>query len=149
MDINTRYSIPVTYLGTNVALNQKNNVESTASTEEKKDMEHITNGNSKIWEALGKEYDIRNSSFDELCDMSKRLYEAGQISLFDHATLTFDSSKSPQPIKPNLFLTEANANGKRDWIAEYEKRAARDLNMGNMMGYRVNKNILAILNRLR
>lgn len=147
MDINTRYSAPITNIGTNITLNKKNNVNFSASIEEKKNIEHLDNKNSEIWEELRKEYNILKSSFDELCDMSKRLYQAGQISLFDHAVLTFDPSKSPQPIKTNLCLTETDAEGKRDWIAEYEARAARDLKMSNMMGYRVNKNILGILER--
>lgn len=148
MDIYTRYSTAITNIGTNITLNKKNNVNFCASIEAKKNIEHVDNKNSEIWEELRKEYDIRNSSFDELCDISKKLYQAGQISLFDHAMLTFDPSKSPQPIKPNLCLTEVNAEGKRDWIAEYEAKAARDLKISNMMGYRVNKNIVGILERL-
>ncbi len=148
MDIYTRYNTPITYIGTNTPLKKKNNVNFSTSVEEN-NIEHVANKNLEIWEELGKEYNIRKSSFDELCDMSIRLYQAGQISLFDHAILTFDPSKSPQPIKPNLCLTEANADDKRDWIAEYEARAARDLKMGNMMGYKVNKNILEILEHLQ
>ncbi len=149
MDIHTQYSTPITNNGTNIKLEKSNDVNSFASIEEKKNAEYVVNENPEIWEELREEYDVRNSSFDELCDMSMRLYLAGQITLFEHAVLIFDPSKFSQPAGFNFCLTEANTEGKRDWIAEYEARAARDFKLGNMLGYKVKKNILGILERLQ
>lgn len=148
MNISSQFSMPITtYNKANVYKN--NNVNQLNLAEEIKKKAQETSNNSDVWGKLSKEYDIHNASFDELCDMSTRLYQAGQITLFDHAMLTFDPSKSPQPVKPNLCLTEAKVDGKRDWITEYEARAARDLQMGNMTGYGVNENIVGILDRLQ
>lgn len=148
MDIDIRNNTSITYIRPNLTANTNNNVNKQTPMEENRDIGKKVNEKPEIWEELAKVYDIRNASFDELCDMSIKLYQSGQISLFDHAMLTFDPSKSPQPIKPNLCLTEANADGKRDWIVEYEARAARNLKMGDMTGYRVNNNVLKILERL-
>lgn len=146
MHISVGYTIQESYFGANKTLNKAN---SSTSIKEKKNTDQVDNNSEDIWQKLAKKYNIRNATFDELCDMSKKLYEAGQISLFHHAILTFNPSKSPQPIKPNRCLTGADDDGKRDWIAEYEARAAKDLKVGNMMGYMVNKDIIRILERLQ
>lgn len=150
MDINTQYITPIAATSsTNMGFNERNNTGYSVSREEIAAIEQTAGENANIWAELAEEYDVRNSSFNELCEMSTRLYQAGQIYLFDHAMLTFDPGKSAQPAKPCIYLTVANAAGKRDWIAEHEARAARDLKIGNMIGYKVNKNVLMILARLQ
>lgn len=150
MNINTQYSTPTTtYSAINMKLIKQHNVNYSTSTESITVAEQSASKNTEIWGELAKEYDIRNASFNELSDISTRLYKAGEISLFGHAMLTFDPSKSPQPVKTNIYLTEPSDNGKRDWIAEYEARVAKNLKMGNITGYRVNKNVLKILVRLQ
>ncbi len=114
----------------------------------KKITEKESSNNSSVWEELGNKFDIRNASFEELCDISMTLYKAGQISLLEHGILTFDPSKSPQPVKPNLCLTPANEDGRRNWIAEYEERINQDLKIGNIVGLNNNKKILEILKHL-
>lgn len=101
----------------------RNNPEPYCLTQEKAEMEHKTEYSSNIWEELAKEHNIRNASFEELHDIAFKLYDTGEISFFDLGVLIFDPSKSPQKVRPNLFLTKANPDGKRDWIAEYEARA--------------------------
>ncbi|WP_237738246.1 hypothetical protein [Caldicellulosiruptor sp. F32] len=66
----------------------------------------------------------------------------------NHGILTFDPSESPQRIKPNIFLTQPDRDGRMDWIAEYEARVNRDLKIGNTTGYLNNMCILNILKQL-
>lgn len=111
---------------------------------------------NNVWEDLSKDYDVRNTTFDKICDITLKLYEAGEISFKDHATLTFDWNRGVEyfrqnlqiPVKSDLNLTPANSEGKRDWIAEYEERAKQDWKFGNILGYHSNQKALSILKRL-
>lgn len=107
-----------------------------------------SNNCSDVWEKLSEKFNIGNASFNDIKYVSSELYKAGQISLLDHGILTFDPSESPQRIKPNIFLTQSDSNARMDWIAEYEARANKDLNIGNTTGYLNNKRILNILKQL-
>ncbi|SNX53882.1 hypothetical protein SAMN05660242_1495 [Thermoanaerobacterium sp. RBIITD] len=107
-----------------------------------------SNNCSDVWEKLSEKFNISNASFNDIKYVSSELYKAGQISLLDHGILTFDPSESPQRIKPNIFLTQSDSNARMDWIAEYEARANKDLNIGNTTGYLNNKRILNILKQL-
>jgi hypothetical protein len=148
MIVNTNYYQTTPYVRTNMKSNVRNNPKTYCLTQEKVKTEHKTGYSSNIWEELAKEYDIRNASFQELCDISFKLYEAGEISFFDLGVLIFDPSKSPQKVRPNIFLTKASTGGRRDWIAEYEARANMDFKIGNTLGYKNNRRILDILRRL-
>lgn len=128
--------------------NQKNSEEAMNSTEGAVIQKVEGGKNLNIWSDMAQQIDIRNASFEELCDVSLALYQTGQITLLDHASLTFNPNQSPQELIGNYFMTKVNADGKRDWIAEYEARAARDLKMNNLSGYEYNKDILEILARL-
>ncbi len=103
---------------------------------------------SDIWSELSRKYDIRSASFDEMCEISSSLYEAGQITLFEHALFIFDPSKSPMTPDLDICLTPAGPDGKRDWISEYEARAAQDFSMGNMQSYKHMQKALDILRKL-
>lgn len=103
---------------------------------------------SNIWTDLKKEYDIRNASFDELYNVSSALYNAGEISLIEHGTLTFNPDLSPQKTNDNYTITQPNEQGKMDWIIEFEARAQRDLKLGNYQGYVHKNNLLKVLNNL-
>ena len=69
-----------------------------------------------------------------MCTISRRLYDAKQITLVDHAELTLDPTKIPGPVKGH-FLTPADQSGKRDWIAEWEAQADMQLKSGDTAGY--------------
>ena len=103
---------------------------------------------SDVWKELAEKFNVQNASFDDIKDISMQLYNEGQINGFECAMLTFDPSESPQSIKPNLFLTQADTNGKRDWISEYEARSAQNLKMGNLQSYKNNQRTLEILKKL-
>lgn len=151
MDISIQDITPVAAVtaSTKMGFNKGNNESYSSSIEERAAIEQAPGENADIWSELAAKYDIRNSSFNELCEVSARLYQAGQIYLFDYAMLTFDPDKSTQPVKPDIYITEANAGDKRDWIVEYEARAVKALKMNNKIGSKVIKNILKILERLK
>ncbi|KJS16441.1 MAG: hypothetical protein VR69_08705 [Peptococcaceae bacterium BRH_c4b] len=127
-------------------------------TQKKTDVEYKPDQTSDIWGELAREYDIRNATFDELCEMSLKLYEAGQISGGEHAILTFDYDKALQDIKSNIdlskfpqpasfYLTPASHEGRRDWIAEYEARLEQDSKI-NPSSCTFDQKLIQILKRL-
>ncbi len=100
-----------------------------------------------IWQSLAAKYDIRHATASELREISTALYKAGQISLSNHAILTFDPAKLPMLI-PDINLTPADRDGRRDWIAEYEARLKRDLKQNNLQAALQHHKIIEILKRL-
>lgn len=118
---------------------------SLSATQKKTEVEYKPDQASEIWGELAGAYDIRNATFDELCEISLKLYEEGQISLKDHGILTFNPSKSPQTPGLTINLTPASPEGRMDWIAEYEARLKRDLEINNLLGYANNQKIVQIL----
>lgn len=113
---------------------------------------------STLYEELSSKYDVRNATFGELTNISQALYAAGEISLIEHATLTFDYERSTNTLKQHaptsvssnfsMYETSANSNGQRDWIAEFGARASKDFQFGNLVGYQTKSKILAILQKL-
>lgn len=113
---------------------------------------------SNTWEELSGKYDVRKATFEEITEISQTLYEAGDISLKEHALLTFDYEKSTNYLKQNatmpisanfdMYETLSNSNGERDWIAEFEARASKDFKYGNLIGHQNNMKIFTILQRL-
>lgn len=113
---------------------------------------------SAIYEELSSRYDVRNATFGEIVEMSGALYGAGEISLSEHAALTFDYDRASDNLRRhspgyisedfNLHETFANSNGQRDWIAEFEARASKNFKFGNILGYESDKKVLDILGRL-
>lgn len=111
-------------------------------------VEKIKDNSTGIWSELKDKYDIRNATFDELSNISSQLYKAGEISLLDHAIITFNPSKSKLAVKPNINATQGTQDGRRDWIVEFQSRAYRELKNNNLQGYIQNKRISGILSRL-
>ncbi|GGP16923.1 hypothetical protein [Oceanobacillus neutriphilus] len=110
-----------------------------------------------IWKELSEKYDITNANFDELNGMSKSLYEAGEISLKEHAILTFDFDRATESLKREIpkvspdftmYATQADASGKRNWIEEFQARADRAFGYGNLIGHQTNLNAAGILQKL-
>lgn len=120
------------------------------------DLNQKQKNSSEIWREISGDYDVRNATFDEISEISRKLYEAGEISLKDLSTLTFDRKKLAEyirqnvqtPVKSDFNLTPASNEGKRDWIAEFEARAKQDFKFHNLIGYQSNQAALSILKRL-
>lgn len=112
-----------------------------------------------LYKELSSRYDVRNATFGEIIEISEVLYRTGEISLSEHAALTFDYDRATDNLRRhssgyiiskdfNLHETSANSNGQRDWIAEFEARASKNFKFGNLLGYESDKKVLDILERL-
>ena len=98
---------------------------------------------ASLWHKLGQEFDVHNMSRQQSKDLSSKLYEGGEISLLDHAILSFDDSHLPFG---SIFKTEANQNGNHDLIAEFKART-EDPNTDNKSRLN-NEHVLNLLERL-
>lgn len=112
---------------------------------------------STVYEELSGKYDVRNATFEEVVEISNVLYGAGEISLAEHALITFDYERATNYLKRNapgvpanfnMYETSADSNGRRDWIAEFGARASSHFKYGNLVGYQTNSKVLAILQKL-
>ncbi|WP_153723321.1 hypothetical protein [Sporosarcina cascadiensis] len=111
-----------------------------------------------LYKGLSEKYDVRQATFGEIVEMSNALYEAGEISLKEHAVLTFDYDRAANnlkrqapgyvPVDFTMFETVAASNGQRDWISEFGARAAKDFKFGNLAGFQSHTKMLDILERL-
>ena len=113
---------------------------------------------SDFYKELADKYDVRNATFGDIVEISNALYEVGEISLKEHAVLTFDFDRATNnlkrhaagyiPVDFNMHETSANSNGQRDWISEFGARATKDFKYGNLIGYQSNTKVFEILERL-
>lgn len=109
-----------------------------------------------IYSDLKYKYDIRSATFEEVKVIAQELYGAGAITGKEVATLTFDYERATQYIKQaasgitssnfTMYETNADTSGRRDWIAEFGARAAKDRQYGNFIG---NENKSKIINILK
>jgi hypothetical protein len=98
-----------------------------------------------IWRKMASKYDVRSITIEETANLSQELYNAGEISLRDHAILSFDPDRIPHGTG---FLTQADSTGHRDLISEYETRIDMDKKMGNSLNLVNNERVLEYLERL-
>ncbi len=106
------------------------------------------NAKMDIYEQIAQDYDIRNATHKELCTISRKLYDEGEISLFEHGLLTI-KLELPAYKNYSYFLTKADRNGKRDWIAEYEARLAENTRIGNTKGQIYDRKLIDVLKLLQ
>jgi len=86
------------------------------------------------------------------------LYEAGEFYGWKVALLIFDYERATNSIRQHaqtpvsanfsMYETVADEFGQRDWIAEFEARATKDLKYGNLIAHSNKKKILNILVQL-
>ena len=111
-----------------------------------------------VYDDIANKYDVRNMTFEQLKEVAQKLYEAGAITVKEVMTMTFDYGRATQSIKqaanrktaPNftMYETSADTSGRRDWIAEFEARAAKDRQYGNFIGNANKTKIISILQLL-
>jgi hypothetical protein len=99
-----------------------------------------------IWRKMASKYDVRSITTEETANLSQELYDAGEISLLDHAILSFDPDHNI-PYGTG-FLTQADSTGHRDLISEYEARIDMNKKMGNSQSLVNNERVLEYLERL-
>lgn len=95
-----------------------------------------------IWAELGSKYNIRQATFDELCEIADTLYSNGQISFSDLAMMTFDWKRAADDlrkdypdVKADFNQVPADSHGRRDWVAEFLARAKQAFSQGNDQGF--------------
>lgn len=99
-----------------------------------------------IWRKLASKYDVHSITMEETANLSQELYDAGEISLLDHAILSFNPDlKLPYGTG---FLTQADNKGNHDLISEYENRIEINKKMGNRQSLVNNERVLEYLERL-
>ncbi|MBW2605428.1 MAG: hypothetical protein JRE28_14140 [Deltaproteobacteria bacterium] len=98
-----------------------------------------------IWCKMASTYDVRSMTIEETAHLSQELYDAGEISLSDHAILSFDPSLIPYGTG---FLTPADSAGHRNLISEYEARIDMNKKMGDSKSRVHNERVLEYLERL-
>ena len=111
-----------------------------------------------IYDDIANNYDVRNMTFEQLKEVAQELYEAGAITGKEVVTMTFDYNRATQYIKqaangitaPNftMYETSVDTSGRRDWIAEFEARAAKDRQYGNLIGNAQKNKIIRVLQLL-
>ncbi len=104
-----------------------------------------------IWRSLATGIDVHSATLDQLSLVSQGLYDYGQISLLDHATLSFDPAKGALGESADTYLTGqdgADGSGKRDWVAEFEARLTEHMEAGDSASAAVDQRVLGILHRL-
>ncbi len=99
-----------------------------------------------LWHKLGREYDLRDISLQGTAQLSQELYDAGEISLLDHAILSFDPNRLP--LVGDTFLSEANSAGNHDLIADFSARIELNRQMGDEKSMANNERVLDVLQRL-
>jgi len=108
---------------------------------------------SSAWREAGQNYDVCNMNLAEMEKMTTQLYEAGSISLFDKAVLTFDPTQVPvngqQLGEDSIRLTKGDAQGRRDWIKEFELQKARAESLGETRNAAVDARMLEVLRRVK
>lgn len=109
---------------------------------------------SNVWSELSEKYNVRNATFDDIKEISSRLYEAGEISFRDHSILTFDYDRAVNYLKAHFHgkttidVSTNNQNKAKDWIAEFENRTQKSRQFGDLISYQGNMNVLNILHQL-
>lgn len=112
---------------------------------------------SNIWDDLSIKYDITSATFNELNEISSTLYELGEISLKEHALLTFDLNRAIEFLKPKtsdissnfpMYPTNANETAEINWINEFQVRADQAFISGNIIGQQAHLNLITILQKI-
>ena len=125
-----------------------NNQEKFSINNEKIEIKNGNKNSTDIWVELANKYNIKNATFEELSNISKELYKAGEISLFEHGLMTLRDPSKSSLFKFTNNLTAADKNGRRDWIVEFQARMQRDQKTNNELGYKNNLKAFEILSRL-
>lgn len=151
-------SVPPNLWGSTNTHVEKSNKESVFSVYETKALNKNQPTSSNIWEEISETYDVRNATFQDIKNIAKILYKAGEISGGEAATLTFDYKKAAIDIQRyskasvsadfNMYETVVDELDRRDWISEFEALATKDLKYGNLIGHANRSKVLNILYQL-
>ncbi len=106
-----------------------------------------------IWRDVGQRYDVTSMNLSEMDAMTMELYQAGAITLLDRAVLTLDPTRmsvdGQAVAEQAIRLTQADASGRRDWVAELEAQKEQALARGETQNAAMDERLLGILRRVR
>lgn len=106
-----------------------------------------------IWRDVGQRYDVTNMNLSEMDAMTMELYQAGAITLLDRAVLTLDPTQmsvNGQALsEQTIRLTQADASGRRDWIAELEAQKEQALARGETQNASMDERLLGVLRHVQ
>lgn len=102
-----------------------------------------------IWKELGKSHNVTSMSLESLRTVSLTLHNNDKITIEEHTVMNFSFTEDNADNKQGLFRTEADENGKRDWIAEFKARLEEHQKQNNEQAAAMDKRILTILERLQ
>lgn len=112
---------------------------------------------SNVWKELANRYNVENTTFEGISQIAKSLYDAGEITLQDVMTMIFDYGKATADLKNkfshissqfSMFETTPDSLGNMNWLFEFEARAQKNLDYGNILSYQNNIRILDILKQI-
>ncbi len=96
-----------------------------------------------VWHQLGKAVDVRSLTQDEMAKVAWMLYDNGVIGLEDQTALTGGGSGH------SGLLTAADAQGRVDWVAEFQARLTQHRSLGDERAAVQDQRALDILARLQ
>lgn len=107
---------------------------------------------ASVWRDVGQRYNVRSMTLEDMDAMTGELYQAGAITLLDRAVLSLDPTHlevDGQPLSEDAIrLTRADAQGRRDWLAEYQAQRADALARGDAQSAAMDERMLDILGRV-
>lgn len=102
-----------------------------------------------IWKELGKAHNVTNMSLESLRTVSLTLHNNDKVTIEEHTVMNFSFTQDQADDKQGMFRTEADEDGKRDWIAEFKARLEEHQAQNNEQAAAMDKRILSILERLQ
>lgn len=102
-----------------------------------------------IWKELGGKHNVKDMTLESMQTISLTLYNNDKITIHEHTVMTFSLNKDAGEGNGNPFLTEANDEGKRDWIAEFKARLEEHRANSDEQAAEMDQRILTILERLQ
>jgi len=101
-----------------------------------------------IWKELGGKHNVKGMTLESMQTVSLTLYNNDKITIHEHTVMTFSMGKDAAEEQPDPFLTEADEEGKRNWIAEFQARLREHRQAGDEDAAAMDDRILGILERL-
>ena len=131
---------PLAILGTAQAAYSLFGAESrSAAVQKTSSLQGTAVAQESIWHQLGQQLNVSSMTKDELSQVATDLYSNNAISMQDYMALVSDTS---------ALQTSADAQGKVNWMAEFQARLTRHQSLGDQQGVQTDQSILDVLNRL-
>ncbi len=118
-------------------------------TEASENAENAPKNLQDIWKELGKANSVTSMSLESLRTVSLTLHNNDKITIEEHTMMSFSFTQNEKENEQGIFRTDADENGKRDWIAEFKARLEEHQAQNDEQAAAMDKRILGILERLQ